>query len=358
MDPKITQIVSAMKELREAGDDGPRTRKLLDALFRNVHNLKARAAADRLNNLATAAHEFENVLHLLRTGTEDARLRAAIPSDVWNALKQEQKQTLQQSIAEGARLFLVHASFDVADFDQQFQRLKETLSQTTEVISTSARIDKDQAGKINFRILIAKMGADGFTDGPILVNSSDVTVEEILVAGSLESPQPGRDLEALERCFEKLSAEFVKSRMAPAGNVLQQALRAGQAVALATGKEVDFELRGDELKVDESIADALLHLVRNAVDHGIESRGKVVIEVQDVNGRTTIRVTDDGRGIDPSMINRIFDPGFSTAPHVSEISGRGVGLDAVKSAVEAAGGSIRVTSEPGHGSTFEISLSP
>ena len=357
MDTKIEQIVSAMKELREAGDDGPRTRKLLDALFRSVHNLKARAAADGLNSLATAAHEFENVLHSLRTGNEDARLRDAIPADVWNSLKQEQKHSVQQSVAEGTRLFLAHASFDVADFDREFQRLKERLSEAGAVISTSAMIDQERPGRIKFRILFARIGADKHADWGTLLNSSDVTVEEILVARSLESPKPGSDIEALERCFEKLSAEFVNARMAPTGNVLQQALRAGRAVALATGKEVDFELRGDELEVDESVADALLHLVRNAVDHGIESRGKVVIEAQNVDDRTTIRVTDDGRGIDPSMIDRIFDPGFSTAPQVSEISGRGVGLDAVKSAVEAAGGSIRVTSQPGHGSTFEITLS-
>lgn len=345
MDTKIKQIVGAMKELREAGEDGPRARKLLDALFRSVHNLKARAAADGLNNLATAAHEFENVLHSLRTGAEDAAVRDAIPAEVWNSLKQEQKQAVQQSLAEGARLFLVQASFDVADFDREFQRLKERLSKTGEVISTSAQIDKERAGKINFRILVARMTADVPADG-----------EEILISGAIESPKASSGIAELERCFEKLSAEFINLRTVPAGNVLQQALRAGRAAALATGKEVEFELRVDDVKLDDSICDALLHLVRNAVDHGIESRGKVVIEAQNLGDKVRITVTDDGRGIAPSMIDRIFDPGFSTATGVSEISGRGVGLDAVKTAVEAAGGSVSVTSQPAHGTTFEISL--
>ena len=109
-DPKIEQIVTAMKELREAGHDGPLTRKLLDTLFRSVHNLKARAAADGLNNLAAAAHEFENVLHSLRTGAAGGAVSEAIPADVWNSLKQEQKHTVQQSLAEGARLFLVQGA--------------------------------------------------------------------------------------------------------------------------------------------------------------------------------------------------------------------------------------------------------
>ncbi|HEU4510131.1 MAG TPA: ATP-binding protein [Pyrinomonadaceae bacterium] len=337
MDTKIEQIVSAMKELREVGDDGPRARKLLDALFRSVHNLKARAAADGLTSLATAAHEFENVLHSLRTGSVDAAVREAIPDDVWNSLKQEQRHALQQSLAEGARLFLVHASFDVADFDREFQELKKRLSETGEVISTSARMDQ---GRINFRLLVARINADDDAEG-------------ILIAGPVESTQQRSGIEALERCFEKLSAEFVNL---PSGNVWQQAVRAGKAAALASGKEVEFELHGEDLELDESIGDALLHLVRNAVDHGIESRGKVVIEAQKLDSETRITVTDDGRGIDPSMIDRIFDPGFSTASELSEISGRGVGLDAVKTAVEAAGGSITVTSQPNHGSTFQITL--
>lgn len=343
MDTKIKQIVGAMKELREAGEDGPRARKLLDALFRSVHNLKARAAADGLNNLATAAHEFENVLHSLRTGAEDAAVRDAIPAEVWNSLKQEQKQAVQQSLAEGARLFLVQASFDVADFDREFQRLKERLSETGEVISTSAQIDKERAGKINFRILVARTSADDDAEG-------------ILISGPIKSPKPRSGIEALERCFEKLSAEFGNLPMAPDDNVWLQVVRAGRAAAVATSKEVEFEVRGEDLRLDESIADALLHLVRNAVDHGIESRGKVVLEAQKLESQIRITVTDNGRGIEPSMIDRIFDPGFSTATGVSEISGRGVGLDAVKTAVEAAGGSVSVTSQPAHGTTFEISL--
>jgi two-component system chemotaxis sensor kinase CheA len=96
--------------------------------------------------------------------------------------------------------------------------------------------------------------------------------------------------------------------------------------------------------------------VRNAVDHGIESSGKIVIEAATREGETRITVTDDGRGIDSALIDQIFQPGFSTATEISEISGRGVGLDAVKTAIEEAGGSINVRSEVGRGSTFEIKI--
>jgi two-component system chemotaxis sensor kinase CheA len=138
--------------------------------------------------------------------------------------------------------------------------------------------------------------------------------------------------------------------------VLPQVVRAGRAAAVVTGKEVEFEIRGEDLLLDKKYIVPLVHLVRNAVDHGIESSGKIVIEAAMRDGETRITVTDDGRGIDSALIDQIFQPGFSTATEISEISGRGVGLDAVKTAIEEAGGSINVRSEVGRGSTFEIKI--
>lgn len=375
-DLKVEQIFAAVEELREVAGDGPRARKLLDALFRHVHNLKANASANGLNNLAAAAHEFENVLHSLRTGEPkaDCFVNNAIPADLWSSLKQEQKHTLQQSIAEGARLFLVQTSFDVVNFDRHFQSLKDTLSETGEVISTSPRIDNERPTKVNFRILYA-----GKTEARQkileLSNVSGVTVEEISPPISPIPPQASGELlipaSALERSFEKFSAELVKLPAVPFGGVFQQALQAGRSAAHASGKEIDFKVRGLDLKLDETLCEAvvnaLVHLVRNAVDHGIEAgeervklgknrQGKIVIEAASLEEQIIITVTDDGRGIDPESIRLIFRPGFSTAPEVSELSGRGVGLDAVKTGIEEAGGSVSVRSQVGHGSTFEITL--
>jgi two-component system chemotaxis sensor kinase CheA len=95
-----------------------------------------------------------------------------------------------------------------------------------------------------------------------------------------------------------------------------------------------------------------MHLVRNAVDHGVESKGRIVIEAFE----NKIAVKDDGRGMDPAIVDKIFQPGFSTASEVTATSGRGVGLDVVKETVEGLGGTIRVFSELGKGSTFEITL--
>ena len=313
LEDKLEQIKTALAELRATAGDGPTTRKQLDTLFRQVHSLKAGAAADGLTDLSRAAHELENVLQALRTGesTLDDRTLAQltetlpsdlVPADIWRSLKAHEKHALQQSIREGAHIFVVNATFDVADFDQEFRKLKEKLGSEGEVISVAPRMESERPDKIEFRILCAGSGS----------------------------------------------------------NVMQRAVRAGQAAATALGKDIEFEVNGADLSIDKSvwqvIADPLLHLVRNAVDHGIEHRGKIIIAVEQLPDQVLIRVTDDGRGIDPQNLGRLFEPGFSTASEASTISGRGIGLDVVKTTIEQHGGSVQIQSEPGKGSTFQISV--
>ena len=345
-----------MEQLRVAGTAGPQARKLLDTLFRSVHNLKASASANGLTNLANAAHEFENVLHSLRTGhsTLDGN---AIPAEIWNGLSQEQKHAVQQSLSEGARLFLVQTDLDVTDIDRQFQSLKETLSRDGEVISTLPSVSKERPGIVSFRILCAANKRPAGT-----ANNFAVTVEEIAVITPIATNSGGPQMSVLESAFEKFAAHLAGAHQISVDDVLAQAVRAGEAAAQATGKEVEFEVRGDAAllsKIEtDRIGNVLLHLVRNAIDHGIERSGKVTIEIAERDDQIAITVTDDGRGIDPSLIEQIFEPGFSTATNVSDISGRGVGLDVVKTTVEELGGSINVRSELGRGASFELLIRP
>ncbi|HVF45382.1 MAG TPA: ATP-binding protein, partial [Pyrinomonadaceae bacterium] len=167
--------------------------------------------------------------------------------------------------------------------------------------------------------------------------------------------------------------------------------RAGRAAARASAKLVDFEVVGGGERLDrvlaDRLADPLMHLVRNAVDHGLEheadrlsagkpARGRVLIEASTDGGRVSLRVTDDGCGVDPERVARaaaerglvppgatvserqalrlIFRPGFSTAADVSLVSGRGVGLEIVEREVEEAGGEVRVSTERGRGTSFEM----
>ena len=199
--------------------------------------------------------------------------------------------------------------------------------------------------------------------------------------------------ELLRRRFEELEEALSGLRVVSLDRTLTRAVRAGTVVARATGKEIDFDVKGGNVRLDKSIVDAiadpLLHILRNAVDHGIESpgerrsngkspRGRIKLEVSVAHGRMRLRVSDDGRGIDPKRVARaavdrgiiekntevsvdeslriIFAPGFSTAEVVSSVSGRGVGLDIVARALEHLDGKIEVQSEVGIGTTFDLLL--
>jgi len=193
--------------------------------------------------------------------------------------------------------------------------------------------------------------------------------------------------------FGVLEERVLALRMQPLLPVLERTARAARIAARVAGKEVEVKLRGGEVRLDRSLAERigepLLHLLRNAIDHGIETtgerratgkseRGTVLLEVTAEGSRVRVRVSDDGRGVDPERVARaavaqglleagtrigeeqalrlIFRPGFSTAGEVSALSGRGVGLDVVEHALESVGGEIRVRSRRGVGTTFDLRL--
>lgn len=208
--------------------------------------------------------------------------------------------------------------------------------------------------------------------------------------------------EALEELFRRseeaatsLYHEVLASRMRPFSEITAGSARLVRDLARQLGKEVDFEVIGAATPVDRDILaklDApLAHMLRNAVDHGVESpedrraagkprRARVELAARHQAGMLLVEVRDDGRGIDPGAIRRralergligagmaeslsrreVFDflflPGFTTTSAVTEISGRGVGLDVVQRMVQAASGSISVSSEPGEGTVFTLRL--
>jgi two-component system chemotaxis sensor kinase CheA len=219
-----------------------------------------------------------------------------------------------------------------------------------------------------------------------------------LALAEQQLPAPARqELEKLNgqirTSFMGVEDELINLRLVSLGPMLQRAMRAGRVAARLAAKEIDFEIVGGDLHLDKLLADAivdpLIHLVRNAVDHGIETaeervrlgkkrRGTVRIEAVSEGSQSRLRVSDDGRGVDPLLISAaalrlgivtseneldierglrlIFRPGFTTLVSASDVSGRGVGLDVVETTVEQVGGELRVSSEPKQGTTFEIRL--
>ena len=200
-------------------------------------------------------------------------------------------------------------------------------------------------------------------------------------------------LEQLERNTRDLQEQTMSIRMLPVDNAFQRIPRIVHDLSLAQGKNVSLELSGKTTELDktilEKIGDPLVHLVRNAIDHGIESpeersacgkqeQGTISIKAEHEGGYIVLRISDDGKGIDPEKIlnkainnnivsanddlskvqilNLIFQPGFSTAEVVSDVSGRGVGMDVVKQNITDLGGTVEVWSEKGVGSSFTLRL--
>jgi two-component system chemotaxis sensor kinase CheA len=198
----------------------------------------------------------------------------------------------------------------------------------------------------------------------------------------------------LRRRFVQLEERLIKLRLVPLGDLLRgAAARAGRVAARQLKKDIEFQIIGGDVGIDKALADVigepLTHLVRNSVGHGIETpeeriaagkppAGRVTLQGFSEGSRIYIIVADDGRGIDlnrvattaaqQGIVNRpedlstdqamrlIFRPGFSTSQQVSDLSGRGIGLEIVDRAMAQAGGEVRLTSEPGIGSTFAMMI--
>jgi chemotaxis family two-component system sensor histidine kinase/response regulator PixL len=239
---------------------------------------------------------------------------------------------------------------------------------------------------------------DRYTDFHVLVQSAlNDLVQLELIGESLETQirQMRQSRETQRRLLTSLQDDLTTARMQPLGEILNRLPRVLQQLASAHAKPVKLTLNGTFVLVDKAIAEKLynplLHLVRNAFDHGIEpidlrrakgkpETGQIQIHAYHQGNRTLIEIRDDGQGIDwqrviekaidnglvnpdaaaklsPSQLAEfLFQAGFSTATQVSDLSGRGVGLDMVRSEIQALKGTINVSSVTGQGTTFTLSL--
>ena len=228
--------------------------------------------------------------------------------------------------------------------------------------------------------------------GELVINQA-VLAQRVMEAGLARASAVAMGLDELEQLTREIQDSVMAIRAQPVKSVFQRMPRLVREVAAMTGKPVRLVTEGEGTEVDktviERLADPLTHMIRNAIDHGLESpdkraaagkpaEGVVRLSAAHRSGRIVIEVSDDGGGInrervkgiaiekglisaettlsDEEIDNLIFMPGFSTAAEVSDISGRGVGMDVVRRSIQALGGRITISSKPGKGSTFTMSL--
>ena len=228
--------------------------------------------------------------------------------------------------------------------------------------------------------------------GELVITQSMLTEEgSKLPSESAEKLHEG--LSQLQRYTRELQENVMQIRMVPISNAFNRLPRMIHDLTSKLGKKIDLKMVGEQTELDktvlESIGDPLVHLVRNAVDHGIEmpdervaagkpETGEIQLNAYHESGNIIIEIVDDGGGIncekvlgkakerglvgsderleDSEVFDLLFHPGFSTAEQVSDVSGRGVGMDVVKRNIQALGGAVEVDSKLGEGSVFRISL--
>jgi two-component system chemotaxis sensor kinase CheA len=210
----------------------------------------------------------------------------------------------------------------------------------------------------------------------------------------IDSPALNEGVQRLTKVVRRLHDRVMEVRMVSASMLTQRLPRVGRDIARSRGKSIQFVIEGEDVELDRALVEALdtpvLHLLRNAVDHGIESpeerlaagkpaEGQIRLTIARRQDRVSLTLSDDGRGIDPQKVlakakklglvppekdldpakevaDFIFRPGFSTGEGVTDISGRGVGLDAVRATLTGLGGRVSVQSETGRGTAFELDL--
>jgi two-component system chemotaxis sensor kinase CheA len=365
---------------------------LLQAVFRLTHTIKGNAFALGLRTLTGFAHILEDLLDVLRE-------RNVPPG-------QEVVSLLLQAVDE-LRIMVPAAVAGVEEVSAQQERLKEKIAEQVQkwaqrpvtaspVMPEAAPAPKsEQLANAPVQTLRADVGR--------LDRMLNFTLEIVIAQGRLRRmleelnvPQTTEALEVhgeVERLFTSLQQEIMRVRMVPIGPIFRQLGRSVRDMAGGSGKTARLEASGLDVEVDttvfEQLKDPLLHMIRNAVDHGIEkpevrrrqgkpSCGVIKVSAAHSSGSVIVTVEDDGAGIDKKKvaekarrmgllrfsdrpsdqeINRlIFNAGFSTAETVTDLSGRGVGLDVVRRNIEKLRGTVDISSQEGKGTVITVRL--
>ncbi|MBI9011941.1 MAG: chemotaxis protein CheA [Clostridiales bacterium] len=382
--------------------------------------------------LRQSASEGFNIMKIRVTLVESCMLKAARSFIIFNSLEDQGDVLLSYPSAEDIEDEKFDLFFEVLyltkDSETEIRHLFDSISEIDKVdIEVVDELPQDELGSqepviVNNNIVKAteekqikeetvqqeKSSGKGKTSKTVRVdidrldNLMNLVSELIIVKTSMEEHDSDKGksgmadaVEYLERITTSLHDAVMKVRMVPVERVFNRFPRMVRDLAKDLDKKIKLVMSGQETEVDrtvvDEIADPLIHLIRNSIDHGIESptereqRGKsahgtVNLKAYPEGNNVVIEVVDDGNGIDPKVIakkvvskglltekevdnmsdkdvlNLLFMPGFSTAETVTDLSGRGVGLDVVKSKIATLGGSVDILSEVGEGSKFVIRL--
>jgi two-component system, chemotaxis family, sensor kinase CheA len=416
-------------------DQDPANAEAIHAIFRGFHTIKGMAGFLDLDGVRDLAHEVETVLDLARnaklaitSAIIDRILESKDYLNIWMTELEAMLQTGKTPVAPDAGRLLeairglvtgdpaspapspaarplnpaetqpeipVAATADLAALARGVAAppAAENLAEpaTPESTEPAKAAEARTPGARSIKVETAKL--DYLVDmvGEMVISQSLVRHDPDLATGL--KPRLARNLSQLARITDDIQRTAMSMRMIPIGQLFQKTSRLVRDLSRKAGKQVELELSGEETELDrnivEELADPLMHMVRNSVDHGIESpeervgAGKpalahVTLKAGHHAGHIVIQVSDDGRGLVREKILRkarergllspdaeppeseifalIFHPGFSTADKITDVSGRGVGMDVVRKQVQKLRGRIDVISKAGEGTTFLLKL--
>ncbi|HHW20795.1 MAG TPA: chemotaxis protein CheA [Thermodesulfovibrio thiophilus] len=409
----LEQLDPLFVELEQKGQDP----EIINEIFRGMHTLKGAAGFLGFQDVVDVAHRAETILKKVREGEihispeiTDAILKA---TDTLRLLishikaKDEVLENIQPVLELLDKTLEKSSSEQLKEAEQPEteQKPEEPLSEEPETKIPKAedivtQIPKEKEKEVStLRVDVERIDKVMDLAGEIVLARNRL----LNLSNKLEAKYAGDEhveglietTSFLDRVTSDLQLAVMKMRMQPLQKVFVKFPRMVRDLARALNKEVDLEIIGEDTEVDKSviehIGDPLVHIIRNSLDHGIETpeerelkgkspKGKIVINAYQKGTQIVIDITDDGKGIDyeavkakaitkglitleeaekmseEAIINLIFLPGFSTKDVSTEVSGRGVGMDVVKSNVAKLNGYVEIFTEKDKGTTFRISL--
>lgn len=390
-------------------ESAPGERALLGSVFRTIHTIKGTSGFLAFERLERLAHAGENLLAELRDGcremdgpTTDALL--AVVDRVRDLLRAIEATGTEGDVVVDDAIARVGAVLGAEPAAAPAPRLIPTPHAAPAPAARCAAAPEPvppaapgadeptvrSAAETSIRVDVDLLDALMRQVGELVLARNQII--RLTGAAADELCRAGQRLDVIA---SELQEGVMRTRMQPIEHLWSKLPRMVRDLAATCGREVALELSGGETELDrgllEAVRDPLTHLVRNAVDHGLEppdervaagksAKGRLSLRAYHAGGLVTIEVADDGRGIDPAkvadravrtglrtaeqvaaagsaeLVQLLFLPGFSTAEAVTNVSGRGVGMDVVRTKIESIGGSVDIESTPGAGTVWRLSI--
>ncbi|QJX48307.1 chemotaxis protein CheA [Hymenobacter taeanensis] len=367
-----------ISELERNPSDEP----ALNELFRLMHNLKSNARAMGYTQIGEAAHHMETIFGLIRS--KDMAFTGPVVPVLFDGI---------DTIGEMVRA--VGAEQETPDISRLLENLDRLSKGEAPILDEEEEEEEEANRKLELSdlvyIQIKKLDHLLNLVGELIIDRDRI----LTLSQEIGNPALVAAAAHFSRIADDLQYSVMDARLVGVGSLFNKFPRVVRDVATAEQKDVELTVIGEDIQIDRNIlqiiTDSLLHLVRNAIGHGLETseeriaagkaaQANLTLSAQTERDDVLIQVIDDGRGIDVESVRRkavergligaeaaatldddavrafLFEPGFSMAKEVTEISGRGVGLDVVKLAIDSLGGQLRVDSVLGQGTTFTLVL--